>query len=196
MNKLAHVALWLALAAALAFGAAQNAAAQTSFTMPPPAGVSVMGVQVVSSCGAASGLVVNGVAYIAMDTTGTLCTTGAGSSSGISVYFVQPTASDNHAVIKNGNGQVYKITTTNNQATINYIRLYDAGTGFNGCNSATNLKYQMAIPGSATATGFVDQWNPGMAFSNGISVCVTSGYATNDTTNATASAMSVNIGYK
>lgn len=115
---------------------------------------------------------------------------------GLSTYFVQPTAGDNAANIKNGAGQVYKVSVTNNQATINYLRLYDAGSGFAGCNSATNLKYQMAIPGSTSGAGYSDSWDMGMAFSTGISICVTSGYATNSTTAATASAMSVNVGYK
>lgn len=117
-------------------------------------------------------------------------------SGGLSVYFVQPAASDNHANIKNGAGQVYKISVTNNSATVNYIRLYNAGTGFNGCNSATNLVYANAIPASTTVGGLLDQWDAGMSFSAGISICVTSGYATNDTTNATATAMDINIGYK
>lgn len=119
-----------------------------------------------------------------------------GTTGGLSTFFLQPTASDNHAVIKAGAGQVYKISITNNQAVINYIRLYNATTGFNGCNSATNLVYENAIPGNTTATGIMDEWSQGMAFSTGISICVTSGYATTDTTNATASAMNVNIGYK
>lgn len=117
-------------------------------------------------------------------------------SGGLSTYFVQPTASDNHATIKNGAGQVYKVSVTNNSATVNYIRLYNAGTGFNGCNSSTNLQYQMAVPASTSATGYSDSWDLGMSFSTGISICVTAGYATNDTSNATASAMSVNVGYK
>jgi hypothetical protein len=117
-------------------------------------------------------------------------------SGGLSVYFVQPTASDNHVVIKAGAGQVYKVSATNNSATVNYLRLYNATTGFNGCNSATNLVYQVAIPASTSVGGISDSWDSGIAFATGISICVTSGYATNDTTNATASAMSVNIGYK
>jgi hypothetical protein len=76
------------------------------------------------------------------------------------------------------------------------VRLYNAGAGFNGCNSATNIIYQVAIPASTSGAGISDAWQEGMAFSTGISICVTSGYATTDTTNATASAMSVNIGYK
>lgn len=117
-------------------------------------------------------------------------------SGGLSVFFLQPTASDNHAVIKAGAGQIYKISVTNNSATVNYIRFYNATTGFNGCNSATNLVYENAIPASTTVGGLADQWDAGMAFSTGISICVTSAYATTDTTNATASAMNVNVGYK
>ncbi len=117
-------------------------------------------------------------------------------SGGLSIFFLQPTASDNHAVIKAGAGQVYKISVTNNSATVNYLRLYNATTGFNGCNSASNLVYENAIPASTTVGGIADQWDAGMAFATGISICVTSGYATTDTTNATATAMNVNIGYK
>ncbi len=117
---------------------------------------------------------------------------------GLTTFFLQPTASDNHANIKNGAGQVYKISITSNASllTVNYIRLYNAGTGFNGCNSASNLVYENAIPFSPNGAGVLDQWDGGMAFATGISICVTGAYATNDTTNATASAMNVNIGYK
>jgi hypothetical protein len=115
---------------------------------------------------------------------------------GLSIFFLQPTASDNHAVIKAGAGQVYKITAFNNSATVNYLRLYNATTGFNGCNSATNLVYQAQIPASTSVGGFSDSWESGMAFATGISICVSSGYAQTDTTNATATAMSVNVGYK
>lgn len=117
-------------------------------------------------------------------------------SGGLSVYFVQPAASDNHATIKATAGQVYKISATNNSATVNYLRLYNATTGFNGCNSATNLVYENAIPAGTSGAGIVDMWDAGMAFSTGISICITSGYATTDVTSATASAMNVNIGYK
>jgi hypothetical protein len=117
---------------------------------------------------------------------------------GLTVYHVQPTASDNHANIKNGAGQVYKISVTGNatQTTVQYLRLYNAASGFNGCNSATNIIYSNAIPFSTNGAGLVDAWPEGMPFSTGISICVTGGYGDNDTTNATASAMNVNIGYK
>lgn len=117
-------------------------------------------------------------------------------SGGLSWYFVQPAASDNHVVIKAGAGQVYNVHATNNSATVNYLRLYNATTGFNGCNSATNIVGQWAIPASTSVGGIALSMPTGIAFATGISICVTSGYATTDTTNATASAMSVNVGYK
>lgn len=145
-------------------------------------------VQVSQATAASLNATVVGTGTFAVQAAPTPVTTG-----GLSVYFVQPAASDNHVNIKNGAGQVYKISVTNNSATANYLRLYNAASGFNGCNSATNLVYQMMIPANS---GYSDSWETGIAFSTGISICVTSGYATNDTTNATASAMSVNVGYK
>ncbi len=131
--------------------------------------------------------------WLPCDSTTPLVVSIAGTvTSGASMYFVQPTASDNHATIKAGAGTVYKITVTSNSGTTNALRLYNATTGFAGCNSATNLVYQVAV----ISPGIADSYAQGIAFGTGISLCVTSGYATNDTTNATASAMSVNIAYQ
>lgn len=116
---------------------------------------------------------------------------------GLTPFNLYPAAAnDNHTVIKNGAGQAYHISVFNNSATINYLRLYDAGTGFNGCNSATNLKWAGMIPASTSAAGFVEDIGSGISFSTGISMCVTSGFGNTDTTNATATAIIVNIGYK
>lgn len=116
-------------------------------------------------------------------------------SGGLTTFFLQPTASDNHTNVKNGAGQVYWVLAENNSATVNYLRLYNAATGFNGCASATNLVTQIQIPAN-TAVGGVNIALPfGIPFSTGISICVTSGYATTDATNATATAMSLTIGY-
>lgn len=119
-----------------------------------------------------------------------------GTANGLTSFFLQPTASDNHTVVKVGAGVLYHVAVTNNSATINYLRFYNATTGFNGCNSATNLVYQLAIPGQTGGAGFVQNIDLGITFSTGISICVTSGYAQTDTTNATASAMSLLVGYK
>lgn len=119
-----------------------------------------------------------------------------GAANGAATYFVQPAASDNHVVIKAGAGTVYGVTVFNNSGTVNYLRLYDATTGFNGCNSATNLVTQIQIPASTSVGGAAVPFPAGMLFGTGISICITSGYATTDTTNATASAMSVTVSYK
>src|SRR5258708_16364985 len=71
--------LMLALALALS---PSFALAQTKFTMPPPAGVTVGGVQVVTTCGTASGLVAGNTAFMVMDTTGALCTNATGGGGG------------------------------------------------------------------------------------------------------------------
>ena len=116
-------------------------------------------------------------------------------SGGLTTLFFQPAASDNHTNLKNGAGQVYWVLAENNSATVNYLRFYNAASGFNGCNSATNLVTQIQIPANTAVGGINIQLPYGIPFSTGISYCVTSGYATNDTTNATATAMSITIGY-
>jgi hypothetical protein len=120
----------------------------------------------------------------------------AATAGGVSVYTLQPAASDNHANIKNGAGQVYAITAFNNSATINYVRLYNAASGFNGCNSATNLVWSGHIPASTSDAGFVVDFATPIAFSTGISICVTGAYGQTNTTNATASAIDLNVNYK
>lgn len=71
------------LAALLLYlGLASAALAQSAFTMPPPGGVTVVGVQVVATCGSAAGLSANNVAYLAMNTSGQLCTNASGGSGG------------------------------------------------------------------------------------------------------------------
>ena len=107
-----------------------------------------------------------------------------------------PAASDNHQTVKNGAGTSYSVTTSNNSATKNYLRLYDAGTGFNGCNSATGVIFAMEIPPNDSGFTVLTGGTNGLAFTTGLSVCVTSGFGLTDTTNATATAMYVNIAYK
>ena len=120
----------------------------------------------------------------------------AATAGGATSYYVQPTASDNHVNIKNGAGTAYSIHFTNNSATKNYMRLYDAGTGFNGCNSATGLIFGMEIPPTDSGISVSLGGSVGLAFSTGLSICVTSGYGSTDTTNATATAMMGNVLYK
>jgi hypothetical protein len=136
-------------------------------------------------------LVSPGVSAFPTQATPTAATTG-----GATNYPFEVAASDNHQVAKNGAGQVYWIHSFSKHTADMYIRLYNAGTGFSGCGSATNLVWEGQIPGSATGAGFVTDIAVGMSFSTGISVCVTGAYGNTDTTSATASVASVNIGYK
>lgn len=75
----------LGLALFLALGLAP-AQAQVNFTLPPPAGVVVGGVMVVTTCGAVN-LANGSIAFLAMDHTGALCTnaSGGGGGGGLSV---------------------------------------------------------------------------------------------------------------
>lgn len=71
-------------------GLAGAALAQSTFTMPPPAGVFVGGFQVVTSCGGAS-LSAGQLAFGAMDTTGKICDSANGGGGGGGAVF-GPTA--------------------------------------------------------------------------------------------------------
>lgn len=124
-------------------------------------------------------------------------TLGAVATGGATAYtpFV-PTASDNHQTVKNGAGTVYSFSISNNSATKNYARLYDLGTGFNGCNSATGVIFAFEIPPTDGGFSIQPGGANGMAFSTGLSLCITSGFGLTDTTNATATAMYVNVAYK
>jgi hypothetical protein len=116
---------------------------------------------------------------------------------GLTTFFLQPAATTNATNIKASPGQVYHIAISSNAAltTVNYIRFYDVTTAPT-CSSATSLKYQLAIPFATGAAGYVEDIAMGLTFPTGIGICVSGGYATTDTTNATASAISINIGYK
>jgi hypothetical protein len=116
-----------------------------------------------------------------------------GSSSGASSnYHVIATAGDNHANIKNGAGTVFGIDGTA-LAAAQYIRLYNAASGFNSCNSSSNLIWGQQVPN--TNSGFVIPLPTGIAFSTGISICITGGGAVdNDTTAATTTTV-VNVRY-
>lgn len=107
-----------------------------------------------------------------------------------------PTAGDNHQTVKNGAGTVCAIQISNNSATKNYARLYDAGTGFNGCNSATGVIFAFEIPPTDSGFSIPVGGANGMSFSTGLSLCITSGFGLTDTTAATATAMYVNVQYK
>ncbi len=115
-------------------------------------------------------------------------------SGGLTTYFLQPTASTNSVNVKATAGQVYWVLAENNSATVNYLRLYNTSSAPT-CSSASLLITQIQIPASTSVGGVNIPLPFGIPFSTGIGICVTSGYATTDTTNATATAISLTIGY-
>lgn len=109
---------------------------------------------------------------------------------------VEAGASDNHTNLKNGAGQVCSFQITNTHTAGQNFRLYNAATGFNGCNSATNLIWEGMIPGAATSDGITVIFPSGLPFSTGISWCYSGAFGNTDTTSATASKSTINIQYK
>ncbi len=130
----------LSAAIVLYFGLAFAALAQSTFTMPPPAGVTVVGVQVVTTCGAAS-LTNNAVAFLAMDTTGTLCTKG---SSGGTTTVVGTTSNASSGVA----------TSATNIASVAY------NYAFNGTTWDQIKSKAASTAAVATDTSVVTQLNP------------------------------------
>jgi hypothetical protein len=134
---------------------------------------------------------------IQVDSHGVVQVSGVASAAGgASSFNLVPLGSDNHQVIKAGAGTVYGVTVFNNSGTINYIRLYDATTGFNGCNSATGLLWPGMIPASTSVGGAVIPFPAGLAFATGLSICVTSGFGFTDTTNASTTSIYLSVAYK
>jgi hypothetical protein len=115
-------------------------------------------------------------------------------ASTMSSFFLQPTASTNATNIKASAGSVYWVLIENNSATVNYLRFYNTA-GTPTCSSATGLITQIMVPASTTVGGVSVPFLYGLPFTTGIGICVTSGYATTDVTNATATSMALTIGY-
>lgn len=114
---------------------------------------------------------------------------------GLLTYNVIAGASDNHVVIKAGRGTVYQVSARNTTATPAYVRLYNATTGFNGCNSATGMIGYWVIPASTAGAGFEHSIPLGDAYPLGISICITGAAGFTDTTAAPAAGVSVKVSY-
>lgn len=95
--------------------------------------------------------------------------------------------------IKASGGTVFKVEGFNNGATLAYIKLYNTATAV--CGSGT--PYARYLIPAAAANGVLSASNSnGDAYLNGIYLCVTTGYADNDTGAPGANTYIVNIHYK
>lgn len=119
-----------------------------------------------------------------------------GTSGGLSISRLQVAANTTSVAIKASAGQLYGIQAFNNGTAIAYIKLYNATQGSTTCGSGTPV-YQGMIPApSSGGGGYVSANDLGIAFSTAITVCVTTGFADNDTTAPAASTYVINFTYK
>jgi hypothetical protein len=96
-------------------------------------------------------------------------------------------------VISSVPATVYSIQAFNNSTSIAYIKLYNAASGITCGTGTPQARYQ--ISGSASAPLMIEASN-GVAYGNGITLCVTTGYADSDATAPAATEYIVNIAFK
>lgn len=92
------------------------------------------------------------------------------------------------------NAQVDGISAFNNSATPAYVKLY-VGTSVT-CGSGTPFWRGMIPSNSTNGDGFLDTNLNGDYYAGGITACVTTGIADNDTTSPAANTYIVNIRWK
>lgn len=108
-------------------------------------------------------------------------------------------ASDNHQTIVTGAHIAMSIHASNHSATVNYLRIYDAASGFNGCNLSTGAVFMYEILPNDSGISIALGGGNGIALANGFSICITAGTtgpSLTDTTVATANAIVVSGSYR
>lgn len=96
-------------------------------------------------------------------------------------------------VVKATSGALYTLEAFNNSATIAYVKLYDAATAT--CGSGTpQIRYM--IPANASGAGYISPNVNGTNFPSGITMCITTGIADNNTGSPAATTYLVNVHYK
>jgi len=114
---------------------------------------------------------------------------------GLTPCFLQAAASSNSTLCKNGAGQVYHITVTNNGTSIAYLRLYNLSAAPT-CTSATGLQDEVMVPAPASGGGGItEDISLGEAFSTGIGFCFSGGIASTDNTSVAASTFLITVYY-
>lgn len=116
-------------------------------------------------------------------------------SSQIAVKSVLVANNTTAVVIKPSGGTVYSIDAFNNSATIAYVKLYNT-TGVTCGTGTPYARYMIPFGASSSGGGFSIPNINGDAYLSGITLCVTTGIADNDTGAPAAGAYIVNIHYK
>lgn len=103
-------------------------------------------------------------------------------------------ATTNSKNIKASAGMIYFIHTSNINAAVRYLKLYDKATA---PTVGTDVPvWTLAIPGNAAGAGFVMPIPVGLVFTTGIGIGITTGSADADVGAVAASDIIVNIGFK
>lgn len=98
-------------------------------------------------------------------------------------------------VVKPTYGTVYSVDAFNNSTTLAYVKLYNAATAT--CGSGTPVaRYMIPFGTSSSGGGFNLSNINGDVYPFGITMCITTGIADNDTGAPTASTYIVNIHLK
>ena len=98
-------------------------------------------------------------------------------------------------VITNKTANVYQVDAYNNGTTVAYVKLYNAATAT--CGSGTPFaRYMIPFGTSSSGGGFVTPNINGDAYVNGVTMCITTGIADNDTGAPAASTYIVNVHWK
>lgn len=98
-------------------------------------------------------------------------------------------------VITTKSSAVYSIDAFNNSTTIAYVKLYNAATAT--CGSGTPVaRYMIPFGTSSSGGGFNLSNINGDEYVNGITMCITTGIADNDTGAPAASTYIVNLHWK
>jgi hypothetical protein len=101
------------------------------------------------------------------------------------------TADTNIANVKAAAGQLYGVQASNVNAAVRYLHVYNA-SGSPTCN--TSIIHTFVIPGNTAGGGTNIALQPGLAFSTGIGICVTT--AVDGTGSVAANELVINLQYK
>lgn len=123
-----------------------------------------------------------------------LVTDTAGTSGGLTMSKTISAASTNATSVKGSAGQLYSVQVFNTNAAARYLKLFNKATAPT-VGSDTPVKV-FTIPGNASGSGVVINWDKGLAFGTGIAFALTTGAPDSDTGSVALNEIVVNLDYK
>jgi hypothetical protein len=126
--------------------------------------------------------------------TGLNVTTNASTTGGANTKRIQVANNTTSIAVCTAACTLYGGYVQNNSATIAYVKTYNTAQESTTCGSGTVID-EFMIPASTSGAGALIQigGSVGAAYSTALSVCITTGYADNDTTAPAASAYVVSL---